>query len=174
MAELSFVTETPQGPELVVPRDYNAAVDLIERNLSAGRGAKTAYIDDAGSYSFEELASRVNRAANTLRGLGLGMEDRIMVALYDGIDFPSVFLGAIKAGIVPIATNTLLTTKDYEFMLRDSRAKVLVVSAGLLPAMAAAVAAHALDGESTVRGWAAVGVSYPGFADDLASLVGTA
>jgi 3-phosphoshikimate 1-carboxyvinyltransferase len=41
-------------------------------------------------------------------------------------------------------------------------------------AMAAAVAAHALDGESTVRGWAAVGVSYPGFADDLASLVGTA
>ncbi len=34
-------------------------------------------------------------------------------------------------------------------------------------AMAAAVAAHALDGAATVRGWQAVGVSYPGFADDL-------
>jgi len=159
MAELSFVTETPQGPELVVPRDYNAAVDLIERNLSAGRGEKTAYIDDAGSYSFDELASRVNRAANALRGLGLGMEDRIMVALYDGIDFPSVFLGAIKAGIVPIATNTLLTTKDYEFMLRDSRAKVLVVSVGLLPAMAAAVAASPFITKVVVAGEAPAGCS---------------
>jgi acyl-CoA synthetase (AMP-forming)/AMP-acid ligase II len=87
------------------------------------------------------------------------MEDRIMVALYDGIDFPSVFLGAIKAGIVPIATNTLLTTKDYEFMLRDSRAKVLVVSAGLLPAMAAAVAASPFITKVVVAGEAPAGCS---------------
>jgi len=39
-------------------------------------------------------------------------------------------------------------------------------------AMAAAVAANAIDGESTVRGWQAVSVSYPGFADDLASVTG--
>ena len=31
-----------------LPRDYNAAVDLIGRNLAAGRGGKTAFIDDAG------------------------------------------------------------------------------------------------------------------------------
>ena len=37
-------------------------------------------------------------------------------------------------------------------------------------AMAAAVAANAVAGGSTVRGWAAVAVSYPGFADDLAAL----
>ena len=111
---------------------YNAAVDLIERNLAA-RPDKIAYIDEHGSYSFAELAARVNRAANALTGLGLPLESRVMVCLLDTIDFPAVFLGAIKAGLVPIAVNTLLTTSDFEFMLRDSRALALVVSNPLLP-----------------------------------------
>ena len=61
------------------------------------------------------------------------MDDRILLAHLDTIDFPSVFLGAIKAGIVPIAANTLLTTADYRFMLEDSRAQALIVSEALLP-----------------------------------------
>lgn len=111
---------------------YNAAEDLIERNLAA-RSDKTAYIDERGSHSFAELAERANRCANALTGLGLTLESRIMVCLLDTIDFPSVFLGAIKAGVVPIAVNTLLTAADFDFMLRDSRAQALVVSAALLP-----------------------------------------
>jgi len=39
-------------------------------------------------------------------------------------------------------------------------------------AMAAAIAANACDGESTVRGWRAVASSYPNFATDLASVTG--
>ena len=120
---------------------YNAAVDLIDRNLSA-RPNKTAYIDDAGSYSFAELAERVNRCANAFAGLGLSLESRIMICLLDTIDFPAVFLGAIKAGIVPIAVNTLLTASDFDFMLRDSRAQALVVSEALLPSFAPILAAQ--------------------------------
>jgi len=112
---------------------YNAAVDLIERNLAA-RPEKIAYIDERGSYSFAELAERVNRCAHALTGLGLVLETRVMVCLLDTIDFPSVFLGAIKAGLVPVAVNTLLTSSDFDFMLRDSRAQALVVSETLLPA----------------------------------------
>jgi benzoate-CoA ligase len=112
-------------------RHYNAAVDLIERNL-AERPHKIAYIDEQGSYSFAELGERVNRCANVLTGLGLAMETRVMVCLLDTIDFPAVFLGAIKAGLVPIAVNTLLTGSDFDFMLRDSRAQALVVSEALL------------------------------------------
>ena len=52
-------------------------------------------------------------------------EERVLVCHLDTIDFPAVFLGAIKAGIVPIAANTLLTTADYDYMLRDSRARAL-------------------------------------------------
>ncbi len=136
MASLSTADHSASPPVVRIPRDYNAAHDLIERNLRAGRGGKVAYIDDAGRYTYAELAERVNRAANALTALGLPMESRIMVALLDTIDFPSVFLGAIKAGVVPVAANTLLTTADYKFMLEDSRARALVVSEPLLPTFA--------------------------------------
>jgi len=115
-----------------IPREYNAAVDLIDRNLKAGRRGKVAYIDDAGRYTFGELSERVNRAANALVTLDIRREERVALALLDTIDFPAAFLGAIKAGIVPVALNTLLTTADYDYMLRDSRAQVLVVSEPLL------------------------------------------
>jgi benzoate-CoA ligase len=111
---------------------YNAAVDLIERNLAAGRGDKPAFVDDAGSLTYAELARRVDRAANALRSLGIRREERIAIAMLDCCDWPVLFLGAIKAGIVPVALNTLLTSADYEYQLRDSRARAVFVSAPLL------------------------------------------
>jgi benzoate-CoA ligase len=127
------VNPAPLGTQSGTIQNYNAAVDLIERNLAA-RAHKIAYIDEEGRYSFAELAERVNRCASALTGLDLPMEARVIVCLTDTIDFPSVFLGAIKAGLVPVAVNTLLTTNDYNFMLRDSRAQALIISEPLLPA----------------------------------------
>jgi benzoate-CoA ligase len=75
----------------------------------------------------------VNRFGSALQALGLQMEERILIAMPDCIEWPVAFLGAIKAGILPIAVNTLLTPKDYEYMLSDSRARALVVSESLLP-----------------------------------------
>jgi benzoate-CoA ligase len=118
----------------VMPADhtqYNAAVDLIERNLAAGRGGKTAYIDDSGTSTYAQLAERVDRAASALRGLGLKREQRIGIAMLDSADWVALFLGAIKAGIVPVALNTLLTPKDYEYQLNDSRARALFFSTAL-------------------------------------------
>jgi benzoate-CoA ligase len=136
LSSLSKVDHRSSPPQIEIPRDYNAAHDLIERNLAASRAGKTAYIDDQASYTYGELAERVNRCANALVGLGVEREQRVLLCLLDSIDFPAVFLGSIKAGIVPVAGNTLLKTKDYEYMLRDSRARALIVSAPLLPAFA--------------------------------------
>jgi benzoate-CoA ligase len=111
-----------------LPRDYNAAVDLIGRNLAAGRAGKVAYIDDAGSTTYGQLAERIDRAANALRALGIGREQRIALAMLDSADWVALFLGAIKAGIVPVAMNTLLTPADYDYQLRDSRARALFFS----------------------------------------------
>ena len=119
----------PEGERLYDPEMFT---DQIERNLAAGRGARIACIDDAGEYTYAELAERVNRAANALRTLGLQMEDRLLLCHLDTIDWPTVFLGAIKAGIVPVAVNTLLTPSDYEYMLNDSRARALVVQHGIV------------------------------------------
>ncbi len=121
-------------------KTYNAAADLIERNLAAGRSAKTAFIDDGGRCSYAELAERVSRFANLVRRLGIHPEQRILLCLYDTIDFPTAFLGAIKAGVVPIAVNTQLSAGEFAFMLADSRARAVVVSAPVLPAISAALA----------------------------------
>jgi benzoate-CoA ligase len=131
--ELSRADHSVSPPRIEVPREYNAAHDLLERNLRIGRAEKIAFHDDAGSITYAALAERANRFGGGLQALGLRMEDRVLLALHDTIDFPTAFLGAIKAGIVPIAVNTLLTAKDYEYMLADSRAKALVVSEALLP-----------------------------------------
>src|SRR5215467_13453551 len=119
-------------PAFDIPREYNAAHDLIDRNLKGGRADKVAFIDDTGRYTFGELAERVNRFGSGLQALELAMEDRVLLVLTDTIDFPTAFLGAIKAGIVPISVNTLLTSDDYAHMLADSRARALVVSEHLL------------------------------------------
>jgi benzoate-CoA ligase len=134
------------APRVAIPRVYNAAADLIDRNIAAGRSAKVAFIDDRTRLSYGELAERVDRAASALRGLGVQPEQRIMLCLLDTVDFPVAFLGAIKAGIVPVPVNTLLTAGDYEFMLRDSRAKALIVSDALFDKIAPALATQpALD-----------------------------
>ena len=118
---------------------YNAAADLLQRNLQAGRRDKIAYIDDQGSYTYGELADRAGRFAHGLKRLGVAQEHRILLALHDSIDFPTAFLGAVQAGVVPVCVNTLLTTPDYEYMLQDSRAQVLVVSEALWPVFATSV-----------------------------------
>jgi benzoate-CoA ligase len=119
---------------------YNAAADLIARNLAAGRGAKPAFIDDRGQCSYAELAERVNRFANLVRRLGVHSEERILLCLHDTIDFPTAFLGAIKAGVVPVAVSTQLSCDEFAFMLADSRARAVVVSVAVLPSMEAALA----------------------------------
>jgi benzoate-CoA ligase len=136
MPALSSADHSVSPPRVDIPRDYNAAHDLIERNLQAGRAQKTAFIDDQGAYSYADLAQRVNRFANALDALGVQMEQRVLLCLLDTIDFPVAFLGSIKAGVVPIAVNTLLAPADFEYMLNDSRACTLVVSAQLLSTFA--------------------------------------
>ena len=117
-------------------RVYNAAHDLLQPNLDAGRGEKTAFIDDRGATSYRELDERSSSFAHALGDMGISMEQRILLCLHDSADFPIVFLGAIKAGVVPVAVNTLLSAGDYEYMLDDSRARIAIVSAPLLPLFA--------------------------------------
>ena len=130
---LSQADHSVSPPRVVVPREYNAAFDLIARNLGPERGMRCAYIDDHGRYSFDDLESASARVASVLKSAGLSAEQRVLMCMHDSFAWPAVFLGAIRAGIVPVPVNTLLTTQDYGWMLADSRAPIAVVSAPLLP-----------------------------------------
>ena len=111
---------------------YNAAEDLLSRNLNNGRGEATAYVDDHGEYSFAALAERASRVGSALENLGVTREQRVVVCMHDSFELPGVFLGAIRAGIIPVLVNTLLTSDDYEWILRDSRAAIALVSKPLV------------------------------------------
>jgi benzoate-CoA ligase family protein len=138
---MNLVQSSAAPVAATVPRDYNFAADILARNLAAGRADKIAFIDHRGKHSYADLADRVERFGHVLRGLGVRGEERILICLLDTIDWPTAFLGAIKAGVVAVPVNTLMTEDDYRFMLEDSRAGVLVVSEELLPKFAPALAA---------------------------------
>ncbi len=131
---LSTADHRAQPPQITIPRRYNAAHDLLARN--AAWPDKTAFINavSGDKLSYGELVRQSHQFASALRAQGFAPESRVLIAMLDTPDWPVVFLGCILAGVVPVAANTLLTTADFEFMLRDSRAQGLLVSDVLLPA----------------------------------------
>src|SRR5581483_9396462 len=122
-----------RGGAMSYPRIYNAAVDMVDRNVLHGRGAKPAFIDPSETLTYGELRARTNRMASLLATYNVPREARVALLLLDTTDFPVAFWGAIKAGVVPVCLNTLLTTEQYAYILADSRAQALFVSAPLLP-----------------------------------------
>jgi len=114
-------------------RDYNAAVDFVDRNVAEGLGDKTACIDPARNITYGELRNAAARIGPLLARLGIEPENRIALVLLDTVDFPILFWGAIRAGIIPVLLNTRLTADQYRYLLEDSRAKAVFVSTALLP-----------------------------------------
>ena len=119
-------------------RNYNAAVDFVDRNVEEGRGDKPAFIDPSRTMTYRELLERASRIGPVLARLGVERENRVAMVMLDTVDFPIVFWGTIRAGIVPVLLNTRLTVDQYRFLLEDSRAKVAFVSPALLPDVEAA------------------------------------
>jgi len=116
------------------PKDFfNAADYFLDRNIRQGRGHKIAVYTEYRNYTYNDIQKMTNKTANALRELGLQFDDRIMILMLDVPQFYAAFWGAIKIGAVPIPVNTMLTPKDYEYYLNDSRAKALIVSEQLLP-----------------------------------------
>jgi 4-hydroxybenzoate-CoA ligase len=112
---------------------YNAVSWLLDRNVDEGRGARLAFTDTVSDLTYGDLQKQSRRVANMLRRLGVRREERVAMIMLDTVDFPCVFLGAIRAGIVPVPLNTLLTADQYGYVLADCRARVLFVSEALLP-----------------------------------------
>jgi benzoate-CoA ligase family protein len=123
--------------------DYNAAVDLLDRHVAEGRGARVAVIDDDGRHTYAWVADRAARAASALAAMGVGPEQRVALCMVDSVELVAAFLGAIRLGAVPVPLNTMLTGDDYQYLLRDMRARAAIVSDALLPRLAPALDAVA-------------------------------
>jgi benzoate-CoA ligase family protein len=121
------------GAPILLPDQFNAATYFIDRHLKEGRTQKIAIESEDVRLTYGQLCERVNRFGNTLRQLGVRIEERILLLLLDGPEFAISFFGAIKIGAVAVPVNTLLKPADYQYLLNNSRARVAVVSASLYP-----------------------------------------
>jgi len=117
---------------LNLPESFNAADYFVDRNIREGRADKIAVRCESRTYTYGQIQEMVNRFGNALQALDLRMEERVALLLLDTEVYPQTFFGAIKIGAAPVCLNTLNRSKDFEFYLNDSRARVLVVDALLL------------------------------------------
>lgn len=133
------------------PERFNFAAHLLAAN--AAHPERAAFIDDHGLLSYGALDERVRRLAAALRAAGVRREERVLLLMHDGSEWPVAFLGALFAGVVPVAVNTLLTADDYAYMLEHSRAQLALVSGALLPVLKAAMVKsdHELQRVAVVR-----------------------
>ena len=119
------------------PAQFNFAQFLIAANNS--RKEKIALIDDLGTLTYGGMADQIRACAAGLRKLGLKREERVLLLMHDSSDWVVSFLGALYAGVVPVAVNTLLTPEDYAFMINNSRAQAVLVSSALMGTLNTAI-----------------------------------
>ncbi len=129
------MSELPKPPG----ERFNFAAHLLEANRA--RGTSLAYIDDHERIIYGELDQRVRRMAAALLATGMRREERVLLLMHDNNDWPVAFLGALYAGIVPVAVNTLLSADDYGYILAHCRAQGVLASQALVPMLEKAMAA---------------------------------
>ncbi|MDQ3809821.1 MAG: AMP-binding protein, partial [Chloroflexota bacterium] len=137
MATATRVAGQPLTAELV-PREFNVATYFVDRNVEEGRGEKVAIEAGDARITYRQVLESANRVGNALRELlEVRVEERVLLLLLDGPEFVYSFFGAIKIGAVAVPTNTLWKAPDYEYVLNDTRARVVIVSQALLPQLQA-------------------------------------
>src|SRR5262249_52423080 len=124
------------GSPIDIPETFNAADYFVDRHLREGRADRVALRAGRSTLTYREVAELVNRTGNALVSLGVEIENRVALLLYDSREFAAAFFGAIKIGAVPVPLNTMMRAADYEYFLNDSRAKVLIVHRELLEILA--------------------------------------
>lgn len=120
----------------------NAALYFIDRHIDEGRSGKVAFIQGGRSLTYGELKRDTDRMIGFYQAIGTERESRVAMLVLDCLEFPIIFWGSLKAGVIPVALNTLLSTEQYRLILADCRAKVLFLSAQLFDVVAPLLGAH--------------------------------
>ena len=116
--------------------DANAADWFVDRHIRDGAADHVAFEDPDRALTRGALAEQSRRFAGALAVAGIGQERRMVMLMLDTVDFPVVFWGALRAGVIPVPINTLLTPDLVGYILDDSRAEAVAISEALLPLLA--------------------------------------
>jgi len=146
---------------MLIPSRYNIAAALVDPHLDSGAGDRAAVDGDGRVWTYAQIAELANRAGNALRSLGVGREQRVLIALPDSPEWIAAYLGAIRIGAVAVPCNTFLGPADYAYFLRETRAPVLVTTRDLFarmesaeaPDLQAVVITDREEDDGRVRAW---------------------
>jgi len=125
-----------------VPEFFNIGVACTDAHLGTPAEQRCAMIveDDAlgeTHASYADLSTRTSQFAQLLRDNRIQPGERVLIRLPNGLDYPTAFLGAMKAGAISVPTSTLLTTEEVVYLARDSGASVLTLDQATWAALAA-------------------------------------
>ncbi|MBS2035705.1 benzoate-CoA ligase family protein [bacterium] len=116
---------------MIAPEQFNLADWLLDARVREGRGERIALICGGQSYTYAQVQQRANQAARAMVQAGLQMEQRLLLALPDGIDYVAALFGALKAGAAVVMVNPALSNHEIMDLLEFSRASVAVLAQDL-------------------------------------------
>jgi 2-aminobenzoate-CoA ligase len=133
-------------PELAYPERINAAVELLDRAVDLGEGARLAVVNDAGQWTYADLKSLSDRIAQVLvQEGGLIPGNRVLLRGPNTYMLVACWFAVLKAGGVVVTTMPMLRAGE------------------LAPILAKARISHALVDSRTLADWRQAA----GGADDL-------
>ncbi|GAA1763168.1 long-chain fatty acid--CoA ligase [Luedemannella helvata] len=106
---------------------------------------RTAVVDHAGRYSYAQLWQESLEYAGKLRELGVRPGDTVALVAPNVVDFPRAYYGILAAGAAVVPVHLLLTATEMAYVLRDSRARLVVAHSSQLATAAAAAAEAGID-----------------------------
>jgi benzoate-CoA ligase family protein len=115
---------------------------FLDERIAEGRGGRVAIVDDRGRYTYAEVHAMANRVAATLWARGVRPEDRVLIGLYDSVEFAAAFFGILKAGAVVAMVNPDLPEADYDHYLGYTKCRAFIADASLLSRIGAQLAPH--------------------------------
>ena len=97
-------------------------------------GGKEFIADAATRYTFAETDRRANQMAHVLITLGAG-GTRVAVLAKNRIDYVLFFLAAAKVGAVAVPLNFRLAADEFDFIVNDSTATIVITEAEYIPVL---------------------------------------
>ena len=116
---------TPPAPAPAPATGRNLA-DLV-RTAAERTPERLAFVSGSTTLTWAEVDAQVDAAAGALAGLGLAVGERVGISLGNVLEFPLVYFGVLRAGLVAVPLNPGSTAGELRWSLGDSGARAVVV-----------------------------------------------
>jgi len=128
--------------EPTFPERFNMADYYLDARVREGKGERVAVKVGDRAWTYREVQDMADRCSHALRDRGIDLEDRVLLLLFDGVEFAAGFFGLLKAGATFCMANPLLNEADFDYLLEYTRARAVIADTQTLDRLGPALAKH--------------------------------